>query len=109
MVESEKPPLYDLCGIVYHYGSLTGGHYTAACRDGNNSWYSYNDQYVSLENNPANLVNKDAYVLVYQRQDIDPKTGLSLQELKKESTLLSGELDDFLKRHDLVYKDGSEY
>ena len=67
--------MYDLCGIVYHYGSLTGGHYTAACKDEDNNWYKYNDQYVSLENNPANLVNKDAYVLVYQRKDI-AKPGL---------------------------------
>ena len=108
MVESEKPPLYDLCGIVYRYGSLTGGHYTAACKDRDNSWYSYNDQYVSLENNPENLVNNDAYVLVYQRKDM-AKTELSLEKLKKESTLSSGELDDFLKKHDLVYKDGSDY
>ena len=108
MVESEKPPLYDLCGIVYRYGSLTGGHYTAACKDSGNSWYNYNDQYVSLESNPANLVNKDAYVLVYQRQDI-ARTGMSLEELKKVSTLSSVELDDFLKKHDLVYKDGSDY
>lgn len=91
---------------MYHYGSLTGGHYTAACRDSDNSWYNYNDQYVSLENTPANLVNKDAYVLVYQRQDI-AKTGLS--QLMKVSTLPSEELDDFLQKNDLVYRDGSEY
>ena len=108
MVSSKKPPLYDLCGIVYHYGSLTGGHYTSACKDSGNNWYKYNDQYVSLENNPANLVKNDAYVLVYQRKDI-AGTGMSLEELKKVSTLSSVELDDFLKKHDLVYKDGSEY
>ena len=61
---------------------------------------------MSLENNPANLVNKDAYVLVYQRQDI---ANTSLEDLKKVSTLSSEELDDFLQKHDLVYKDGSEY
>ena len=49
---------------------------------------------MSLENNPANLVNKDAYVLVYQRQDI---ANTSLEDLKKVSTLSSEELDDFLQ------------
>ena len=63
---------------------------------------------MSLEDNPTNLVNKDAYVLVYQRKDI-AGTGMSLKELEKVSTLSSVALDDFLQKHDLVYKDGSEY
>jgi ubiquitin carboxyl-terminal hydrolase 4/11/15 len=74
---------YDLCGIVYHYGSLRGGHYKAACKNSDdNMWYKYNDSYVSVENNPQSLVTADAYVLLYKRKDLT-KTALSLEELKK--------------------------
>lgn len=29
--KENKPILYDLYGVVNHYGSLGGGHYTAYC------------------------------------------------------------------------------
>ena len=65
MNEDEKPPLYDLCGIVYHYGSLGGGHYNAACKNSDNRWYKYDDSNVCVVDNPQNLVNEDAYVFLY--------------------------------------------
>ena len=34
---------------------------------------------------------------------------MSLQDLKKVSSLSSEELDDFLESNDLVFKDGSEF
>lgn len=35
-----KPLLYDLYGIVNHYGTLYGGHYTAYCKNFlNERWY----------------------------------------------------------------------
>ena len=31
MDDKGQPPIYDLCGVINHYGDLGGGHYTAAC------------------------------------------------------------------------------
>lgn len=31
--KEKKPILYDLYGVVNHYGSLGGGHYTAFCQN----------------------------------------------------------------------------
>jgi len=31
MADNNKAPKYDLCGVVYHFGSMSNGHYTAAC------------------------------------------------------------------------------
>ena len=33
---------YDLYGVIQHFGSLNGGHYTAICKNDNN-WVIYND------------------------------------------------------------------
>ncbi|KAG8325935.1 ubiquitin carboxyl-terminal hydrolase [Homalodisca vitripennis] len=41
--------VYDLIGVCNHYGNLTGGHYTAYCRNFNDyKWYSYDDSVVSV-------------------------------------------------------------
>lgn len=38
---------YTLRGIVDHHGGATGGHYTAQCQhNGNNKWYTYDDESV---------------------------------------------------------------
>ena len=31
--KDKKPIMYDLYGVVNHYGSLGGGHYTAFCQN----------------------------------------------------------------------------
>ena len=39
---------YDLFGVVNHFGSLNGGHYTATCKNSiDDSWYYFNDSSVS--------------------------------------------------------------
>lgn len=53
--KEKKPVLYDLYGVVNHYGSLQGGHYTAFCQNFLNKkyflfyfrWYEFNDSRVS--------------------------------------------------------------
>ena len=30
--ENEPPPIYDLYGVINHYGGILGGHYTAYSR-----------------------------------------------------------------------------
>ena len=40
--------LYDLFGIVNHYGTLGGGHYVATVKNEcTGEWLSYNDSYVN--------------------------------------------------------------
>ncbi|KAL8621095.1 hypothetical protein ACOMHN_048137 [Nucella lapillus] len=55
---------YDLLGIVNHYGSMKGGHYTASCFSSrNNKWHTFNDsRVVSLSGPPS---DKAAYILFY--------------------------------------------
>ena len=39
---------YDLFGVVNHFGSLNGGHYTATCKNSiDDSWYYFNNSSVS--------------------------------------------------------------
>jgi ubiquitin C-terminal hydrolase len=67
-ISDSAPPIYDLCSVSYHSGTLGGGHYTAGCRNLENGlWYYFNDDSVSpLE--PANVVSDLAYVLIYKRR-----------------------------------------
>lgn len=40
--------MYDLYGIVNHFGNLNGGHYTATIKSPlDDQWYYYNDSSVS--------------------------------------------------------------
>ena len=81
MNEKGNTPSYECCGIVYHYGSLRGGHYTAAClnsnSEGKDEWYKYNDSAVSRVSHLDQLVTNSAYVLVYKRK------GIAKQPLEK--------------------------
>ncbi len=57
---------FELTGVIYHRGSLFGGHYTASCKGMfNNNWYNYDDN-VACQIDTNNIVNSQAYVLVYQ-------------------------------------------
>jgi hypothetical protein len=60
---------YDLFGVVNHFGSLNGGHYTATCKnslDGN--WYYFNDSSVSGAAG-RKFMSDAAYILFYRRRD----------------------------------------
>ncbi|XP_060069441.1 uncharacterized protein LOC132549520 [Ylistrum balloti] len=63
-----KCPLYDLYGIVCHFGGANAGHYTAyAQHPQDRVWYYYNDETISQqEPNASDFSN--AYILFYQRQ-----------------------------------------
>ena len=46
--EAGVSSVYDLFGVVNHFGSLNGGHYTATCKNSiDNNWYYFNDSSVS--------------------------------------------------------------
>ncbi|KAA6425209.1 MAG: ubiquitin carboxyl-terminal hydrolase 2-like [Trebouxia sp. A1-2] len=63
---------YDLYAVSNHYGSMAGGHYTAACRvglaGGREQWYSFNDDAVS-KLSPQSVVTPCAYMLFYVRAE----------------------------------------
>ena len=54
--------IYDLYGVIEHYGTMNQGHYTAICKN-NGNWISYNDSNVGPAENP---ITKNAYVLFYK-------------------------------------------
>lgn len=61
--------VYDLVGVVNHYGGLGGGHYTAfAFNELDSSWYDFSDDRVSRVDSESDLVTPAAYVLFYQRR-----------------------------------------
>lgn len=63
-----KCPLYDLYGIVCHFGGANAGHYTAyAQHPQDRVWYYYNDETISQQNPNSNDFS-NAYILFYQRQ-----------------------------------------
>lgn len=75
---SPTPAVYDLWGVVNHYGGLGGGHYTAnALNMIDNRWREYSDDRVSVVENEADLVTSAAYVLFYSRRGISSKNGRS--------------------------------
>ena len=58
--------MYDLYGVVNHYGTMGGGHYTAYCKNFlNNRWYEFDDSRVS-EIRSKDAVSENAYVLFYR-------------------------------------------
>ncbi|KAI8095706.1 hypothetical protein BDF21DRAFT_353504 [Thamnidium elegans] len=62
--------IYNLFAVSNHYGSLTGGHYTACVRDGyTDKWHYFDDSRFSLcdENK---VVTKAAYNLFYVRSKV---------------------------------------
>ena len=67
--KDKKPILYDLYGVVNHYGTMSGGHYTAYCKNFlSNEWHEFDDSRVS-KINPRDAVSESAYVLFYRRRD----------------------------------------
>lgn len=66
---------YDLFGIVNHFGSLNGGHYTATCKNSvDGEWYYFNDSSVSSAGHggSSRIMADAAYVLFYRRRDNAP-------------------------------------
>ncbi|EZG47689.1 ubiquitin carboxyl-terminal hydrolase [Gregarina niphandrodes] len=66
---------YRLFAICNHFGTLSGGHYTARAKslvDGKYVWHKYDDSHVTLlgredQLNEDELVNPSAYVLFYEQ------------------------------------------
>ncbi|KAK2167839.1 hypothetical protein LSH36_23g05071 [Paralvinella palmiformis] len=75
IINSEHgPALYDLKGVVNHYGGLGGGHYTAYCQNKDTrQWYHFDDSSVTKISEDAVIANS-GYVLIYQRRDPSSST-----------------------------------
>ena len=65
--ENNQGGIYDLIGVINHYGGESFGHYTAYCLNGK-KWMEYNDEYVA-EIKRGNIITNAAYVLFYRRRD----------------------------------------
>ncbi|GAQ79937.1 Ubiquitin-specific protease [Klebsormidium nitens] len=63
---------YDLLAVSNHSGSMTGGHYTAYCKETASqgaTWHCYNDSSV-LEMSSSQVVTSSAYVLFYHKRQV---------------------------------------
>lgn len=64
-------PVYDLYGVVHHYGSMLGGHYTACAKQpGSAEWLSFDDDRVTPMRSPEEAKRNAAYLLFYKRRDV---------------------------------------
>ncbi|XP_052816760.1 ubiquitin carboxyl-terminal hydrolase 31-like [Mya arenaria] len=65
---------YDLYAVSNHYGNMSGGHYTAYCKNPvNMQWYEFDDTTVQpLQSNE--IISKAAYLLFYQRKQLTNNT-----------------------------------
>jgi ubiquitin C-terminal hydrolase len=60
---------YNLVSVVIHVGNLKNGHYTTFARlNGDGLWYNFDDEYVEPVSNREEIVNQNAYVLVYLKK-----------------------------------------
>ena len=62
--------LYDLCGVIDHYGTINFGHYVASAYNSkHDAWYRFNDSMVTKISDAElkeTLVTESAYVLFYK-------------------------------------------
>lgn len=68
MIQKDKDgAFYNLIGVINHYGSSGGGHYTAFCKNFlNGKWYHFDDSDCS-QISQSEILTKAAYVLFYQK------------------------------------------
>lgn len=61
---------YDLYGVVNHFGTMGGGHYTATVKnERTQEWLYYDDSSVKSYAE-SDVVNRSAYILFYRRKDL---------------------------------------
>jgi len=62
--------VYELYGVVIHEGNSTNsGHYFSYCKNMiNNRWYECNDEHIGAMTNESQVLNKEAYLLFYQKR-----------------------------------------
>ena len=84
--ESQEEWLYDLIGVCCHHGEMLNGHYYTFCKDnvdGKEQWWFYSDARVSKVEE-SEVMNKNAYMLVYQRKNHGTHTMQDILRLIQE-------------------------
>lgn len=62
-----KPAVYDLYGVVNHYGNTGGGHYIAYCKHPfSNKWIVYDDSRCKIGLSEREVIRDSAYVIFYR-------------------------------------------
>ncbi|XP_065362386.1 ubiquitin carboxyl-terminal hydrolase 32 isoform X2 [Calliphora vicina] len=69
--EDKFDPKYKLYAVVSHSGMLNGGHYVSYAANPNGSWYCYNDSSCREISSQPNIDPSSAYLLFYERKDLD--------------------------------------
>ncbi|CAF1349358.1 unnamed protein product, partial [Didymodactylos carnosus] len=63
--------VYDLFAVCNHRGHMSGGHYTAYCKNPcTDKWYCYDD-HLCYEISEDKVCTPDAYILFYRRRSAD--------------------------------------
>ena len=101
---------YNLRGIIMHQGSADFGHYTSYIKDRlSDKWFLYNDLSVKevsesevLKNAyGTSTENSSAYILFYDRMDIDEANKKVLQMKPKISSTLNSKIESENQRKDV--------
>lgn len=71
---SMDPTKYQLICVITHEGrSILSGHYIAHCLQPDNTWATYDDEYINKINEREALSDPSAYVLIYTKLTPKPK------------------------------------
>lgn len=69
-ISGSEENLYDLYAVCNHTGGMTGGHYTAYCKNPvDATWYLFDDMRVERISE-RQIVTKAAYLLFYARRNV---------------------------------------
>lgn len=97
--------IYDLYGVVNHFGSLNSGHYTANCfNEIHQKWFNFNDSSVSevykgigqpsIDELKPHIVKSSAYVLFYKKRGFRLETKEDFEDIQIKAT---GNSDHLIK------------
>jgi ubiquitin C-terminal hydrolase len=59
--------LYNLIGVVHHYGNINFGHYISFIKDEENKWFCCNDDNIYEITDFKKIITNDTYLLLYQK------------------------------------------
>lgn len=100
--------MYSVC---YHHGTdILGGHYTSSCKNPTDGqWYAFDDTHTK-QIGEEEVVNKDAYILFYQKACLSPAAASSSSSSSTSSGAGSGGSTDHwvYRMPDFVYKTKNE-
>ncbi|CAI5446949.1 unnamed protein product [Caenorhabditis angaria] len=85
--EKHEKAIYDLIAVSRHYGSMSGGHYTASgFNDKIKKWIDFNDACASITIGPNDpYESSDPYMLVYRRRRLDAN-GQPIQDVYSDES-----------------------